>query len=218
MTTRSSASQSAKVGRSPTVRPLPIRQDDAAIVAGLRQSEAWARAAFFERYAPAVERIVRKVLGHSKHDEIAEMIHETFLQALASLNRLREPSALLAWMQTIATHTARKAIRARRARRWLVFWAPADVPDMSIDGVAPEVAEAYRKTYALLDRLPADERVAFVLRYVEGLEVYRVAELCDVSLATMKRRLERAEKRFATAARADSILREWLEDGGRWTT
>ena len=63
-----------------------------------------------------------------------------------------------------------------------------------------------------------DERVAFVLRYVEGMDLGQVAETCRVSLSTIKRRLARAEGRFARAAKRDEVLTTWLEEGGRWTT
>ncbi|NUQ72659.1 MAG: RNA polymerase sigma factor [Polyangiaceae bacterium] len=192
--------------------------DDAAIIDGLRRGEMWAKAAFFDRSAPHIERIVKSILGHHKHDEIADIIHDTFVQALGSLQNLRDPSSLVGWVQSVAAHTAYKAIRARRARRWLLFWAPVELPDVTAEGVTPELTEAYRRTYELLDRLPADERMAFALRFIEGLELNQVAEMCDVSLATIKRRLAKAEKRFASAAQRDNILREWLEEGGRWTS
>lgn len=198
------------------LRLLPIAHDDAAIVSGLRRGEAWAKAAFFDRCAPHVERMIRSILGHHKHDDLADVIHDSFVQALASLHSLRDASALIKWMQSVAAHTAYKVIRARRARRWLLFWAPSEVPDVSIEGVNPELAEAYRRTYALLDRLPASERVAFALRYIEGLELTDVAEVCDASLSTIKRRLARAERRFSSAAQRDDVLRAWLEEGGRW--
>ncbi len=201
---------------TPVVRALPITRDDPAIVRGLRAGEPWARAVFFDRCAPAVERIVRRVLGPGR-DEIADVVHDAFVQALSSLDKLRDPQALISWMQSIATHTACKAIRARRARRWLFFWDPAKLPDPPIDAHDPQLTEACRRTYAVLDRLPADERAAFALRYVEGLEVERVAELCNVSLSTIKRRLARAETRFTAAARHDEMLSTWLEEGDRWT-
>jgi RNA polymerase sigma-70 factor, ECF subfamily len=200
------------------VRAFPVTRDDVAIVRGLRAGEPWARAALFDRCAPAVGRIVQRVLGTSDGDEIAELVHEVFLHAMAGLDKLRDPEALVGWMQTIATNLAYRALRARRARRWLLFWEPAELPEPSVEGVDPGVVEAFRRTYAALDKLPADERVAFVLRYIEGFELERVAALCDVSLATIKRRLVRAEKRFASIARADEVLRDWLERGGRWTT
>jgi RNA polymerase sigma-70 factor (ECF subfamily) len=70
----------------------------------------------------------------------------------------------------------------------------------------------------LLGRLPSDERIAFALRHIEGMELGRLAEACGVSLATIKRRLARAEQRFARAAARDEVLKRWLEEGGRWTS
>ena len=200
------------------VRTLPIVRDDASLVEGLRSGEPWARAALFDRYAPQVERILRRILGNDRHTEMADVIHDVFVQALASIDRLRDPSALLGWMQTIAAHTAYRTIRARRARRWLCFWEPANVPEVQVSDVDPEVSEACRRTYAVLDRLPADERVAFALRFIDGMELAQVAAVCEVSLATIKRRLSRAEQRFAAAARRDEVLVKWLQEGDRWTT
>jgi RNA polymerase sigma-70 factor (ECF subfamily) len=200
----------------PVVRALPITRDDPSIVRGLRAGEPWARAALFDRCAPVVERIVRRILGRGRH-EIADVVHDAFVQALASIDKLRDPQALISWMQTIATYTACNAIRARRLRKWLFFWDPAELPEQPIDGVDPHLSEACRRTYAILERLPTNERAAFALRYIEGLEVERVAELCDVSPSTIKRRLARAETRFTAAARHDEILSTWLEEGDRWT-
>jgi RNA polymerase sigma-70 factor (ECF subfamily) len=92
------------------------------------------------------------------------------------------------------------------------------LPELVVPEIDDDVLDAYRRTYALLDRLPADERIAFALRYIDGMELALLAVVCDVSLATIKRRLGRAEQRFAAGARGDVILRRWLEEGGRWTT
>ena len=200
------------------VRQLPFVRDDTALVAGLQAGEAWARAALFDRYAPQVERILRRILGHDQHTDFADLIHDAFVQALASIDGLRDADALLAWMQTIAARTAYRAIRARRIRRWLCFWEPEDLPEMLAPGIEPEILEAHRRTYAVLDALPARERVAFALRYIEGMELAKVAAVLDISLATVKRRLTRAEQRFARAAERDPVLKPWLKEGGRWTT
>jgi RNA polymerase sigma-70 factor (ECF subfamily) len=200
------------------VRALPIVRDDVALVAGLRAGEPWARAALFDRYAPHVERILRRVLGNDRHGDLADLVQDAFVQALASLDGLREAEALLAWMQTIAARTAFRAIRARKARAWLKFWEPAEVPELAVDGVDPDVIEAHRHTYALLERMPAEERLIFALRYIDGMELERIAAVREVSLATLKRRLSRAEQRFAHGAQRDSVLRPWIEQGGRWTS
>lgn len=207
--------------RSPTagvVRALPQVRDDHALVEGLRAGEAWARAALFDRYAPDVERILRRILGYELHTDMADLVHDTFVQVLSSLENLRDAGALRGWIQSIAAHTAYRTIRARRVRRWLRFWEPSELPEVAIEGVDPDVREAFRRTYHALDRLPAEERVAFVLRHVEGMDLGQLAETCRVSLSTIKRRLARAEARFTRAAQRDEVLKHWLEEGGRWMT
>jgi RNA polymerase sigma-70 factor (ECF subfamily) len=68
----------------------------------------------------------------------------------------------------------------------------------------------------VLGRLPVDDRIAFSLRFIEGLELTEVARACGVSLNTIKRRLDRAERRFVALAAREPSLREWLDQGARW--
>ena len=209
-----------------TLRPHELRvvpqttepeRSNQELVDGLRAGEAWARDALFDRYAALVERTLRRILGRELHVDLADLIHDCFVQTLGSLKGIREADALPGWIRSIAVHIAYKAIRARRARSWLLFWEPAAIPDVPAGAADPEVRDAYVRTYAALDRLGADDRIAFVLRHVEGLELEELATACSVSLSTIKRRLARAEQRFAAIATRDPVLREWLEGGKRWT-
>jgi RNA polymerase sigma-70 factor, ECF subfamily len=200
------------------VRPLPSVRDDTALLEGLRAGEPWASAALFERYGPHVQRMLRKILGPRPSLEIPDLIHDVFVRALASIGQLREPGAMLAWMQAITTRLAYRALKAQRARRWLRFWEPVEVVTLAAPEVDPSVLDAYRRTYAVLERMPADERIVFALRYIDGMELSPIAVACEISLATVKRRLARAEQRFAAAAQRDEVLRTWLQEGNRWTT
>lgn len=217
---RSTSTPSAPQASAPmgVVRPLPAVRDATALVEGLRAGEPWARVALFERYAPEVRRILRKILGPQPSLEIPDLVHDVFVRALASIDQLREPGAMLAWMQAITTRTAYRALRAQRARRWLRFWEPIEEVQITSPSVDDEALEAYRRTYAVLDRMPADERIVFALRYIDGMELAPIAVACEISLATVKRRLARAEARFVAAAQRDEVLRAWVKEGRRWTT
>jgi RNA polymerase sigma-70 factor (ECF subfamily) len=74
--------------------------------------------------------------------------------------------------------------------------------------------EALRATYAILKTMPTSERIAFTLRRFEGMELPQVALACNCSLATVKRRLTRAEAYFLKHASQHPELHCWLNEKG----
>ncbi len=205
-------------GLAGRVVPLPfLAADDTALVQGLLADHPGAKLVFFNRYASDVERLVTHLIGLDR--ELADILQEVFVQALASIRNLREPAALKPWLMRIAAHSARRALRTRSRRAWLRFFADADEEsrhEPTVAGMDAEARETLRAVYAVLDRLPADDRIAFALRYIDGMELSEVAAACSVSLATIKRRLRRGEARFLKAARSHSLLEKWVGEGSRW--
>jgi DNA-directed RNA polymerase specialized sigma24 family protein len=63
-----------------------------------------------------------------------------------------------------------------------------------------------KRLYIILDKMPVELRIAFVLRYVQSETVQSVAELCGWSLSTAKRRIHAAHERV-TAKLDPSPLR-----------
>ena len=74
----------------------------------------------------------------------------------------------------------------------------------------PEVEEAARCVYRIFDRMPVDERIPLSLRMIDGLDLDAIAGACDMSVATVRRRLVRAERRFFKLARQFEALWPWL--------
>ena len=196
---------------------LPVQRSDADLVQGLRSGDVWARAMLVERFGALVERIVRRILGNDRHVERADVVHDAFVAAFSSAHTLKAHEALVTWMQSVATHTACKAIRRRKARAWLRFVAPEELPEPRPVPREDDAREAHHRTYRLLERFSADERAIFALRFIEGLSLGEVAAACGISLATAKRRLGRARRRFVAAALNDPVLAPWLREGERWT-
>jgi RNA polymerase sigma-70 factor, ECF subfamily len=199
------------------VVPMAFAGDDVALVEALREHHPGAKAALFERYAPMVERIVTHVIGFDR--ELADIVQEVFVRALASIHRLKDAGALRVWLARVATTTARKVLRTRTRRSWLRLFSDSEEEtrwERPAVGLDEEVLRALRAVYAVLERMPADERIAFSLRFVEGMELTEVADACNVSLATIKRRLARAERRFVAAARKRPELVDWMKEGSRW--
>jgi RNA polymerase sigma-70 factor, ECF subfamily len=198
------------------VPALGVGQDDYALIAGIRRGDAAAATALFEQYRPLVERTLVRILGFDS--ELPDAVQETFIRALGSTRLLRDPQALPGWLIRIAVCTASDLIRRRRRRRWLQFFAePQDLVEIGSDlafEAEPdlEARQALHAAHAILDSLPVDERVAFSLRRLDGMELKDVARACGCSLATIKRRLARAEKRFLARAERQPVLERWLGD------
>lgn len=191
---------------------------EAELIAGVRVHDPRALAEFHDRFAQPVLRILTRILGADR--ELADLHHDVFVRALRSITDVRDPLALRGWMNAIAVHTAHACIERRtRQRRWLRFASTDELPEPepAASCTDHEAREALRAAYGVLDRLPAEERIAFALRYLDGMELTEIASACAVSLSSIKRRLARAEERFVALARRMPALATYLQGSSRWT-
>jgi RNA polymerase sigma-70 factor (ECF subfamily) len=198
------------------VLPLAFAGDESALVQGLLSDHPGAKAAFFQRYAKFVERIVTHVIGLDA--ELADILQQVFINALGSIHSLQDPSALQPWLRSVTIRTTRKVLRGRSRRRWLrrfVDSAEEERHEPAFVGVDFEARLAVKAVYGVLDDLSPDDRIAFALRFIDGLELTEVATACRVSLNTIKRRLARAERRFMAKARFYAELAQWMEGRSR---
>ena len=146
----------------------------------------------FRSHAHYVAAIAHRLLGR-EHD-VDDTVQEVFLIAIRGHAAIRDPQAVRGWLARVTVRVARRRLRARRMRG-LFGLDETPVYDRIADGAAsPEQRTLLMQVYALLDRLPADARIAWVLRHIEGERLEDVAALCGCSLATAKRRIAQAER------------------------
>lgn len=195
------------------VARLPFFDSDSAVVAAIRAGQAAGGAALYDRHREHVQRVFVRLLGPDV--DLRDLIQDVFVSAIDSMHRLEDPECLRAWLGGIAVHRARSEIRSRARRRWFPLFAREDLPEREAASSTPELDEAVRATYRVLDELRADDRIVFALRFIDGKELTEVASLCGVSLATAKRRLGRARARFVSVARRYPALGDWLDEGAR---
>ena len=78
---------------------------------------------------------------------------------------------------------------------------------------APAEGLRERKKRLMRQQLSDTATAMFLERGFDAVRVTEVAAACGVSLATTKRRLTRAETRFAELARSEPSLTDWMEGG-----
>jgi RNA polymerase sigma-70 factor (ECF subfamily) len=177
----------------------------------MRTSDPRAVAKLFDLYGAHVERVLVRTIG--RDHELDDMVQDVFLGAYKSgANYLGNDDQLKAWISRIAVFTARGYLRKRRRKWWLRSEAPSDLPDQPTHDANPHMQEVLRRTYSALDQLDPDLRIPLALRELEAMELAEIAQACDCSVSTIKRRLLRARKAFERLALKDPLLREWVED------
>jgi RNA polymerase sigma-70 factor (ECF subfamily) len=138
------------------------------------------------------------------------VVQAVFVVASDSIDRLNEPNSLRAWLAAISVNCVRFELRRRTRMRWLRLMLQCDLPETAAPTATPELDEAVRATYRVLSALPVDERIPFALCFIDGMELTEVAHACQVWLATIKRRLSSAQKKFAKIASTYPELSDWL--------
>ena len=184
--------------------------DDVMLVNALCGGQLDAADRLFVAYGDHVQRVLARVLGPDP--DLVDLIQDVFVTALSSIRSLKDPRALRGWLTGIAVFTARARIRKRARWRFFRFLPFDELPEQVAIHAPAEVSEALRCTYRVLSRMPAEERIPFALRVIDGMELTQVAEVCGFSLATVKRRLQRAKLRFSELAREEPALSDWLQD------
>lgn len=192
--------------------------DEEGLEDALRGGRAWAEREVLDRYTGQVQRILVRILGASA--ETDDLTQEVFLRGLDRISRLRAGTGLRAWFTGVAVNVAREMLRARARRRWLLFFAPQDLPapadawstSASVDASA-DASRALRATYEVLAQMGPSPRTLFALRHLDGMELGDLSRACGMSVATVKRRLARAEATFRARARRHPLLRDWLDEG-----
>jgi len=186
--------------------------DEELLALARRGDQAAAAAAVYGRFCGDVNRLVWRVLGaDAEHDDV---VHQVFVQIISGLAKVRDAERLAAWVTSVCVKTVRTEIRRRRVRRFFLA-GPAEIPRIAAPVEDHEARELLERVYALLDVLPANERIAFALRYIDERPLLEVAEACGCSLATIKRRLSKAEMRFVQLAKREPAVAERLARGTR---
>lgn len=146
----------------------------------------------YTRFAPYVAAIASRILG--REGEVQDVVQDVFVAAVGGLRERTDPHLVRGWLAKVAVRTSMRKLRSRR------FWKFFDLEESpSYDRLAdpsagPHEQQLIAEVYRALDQVTPKERVAWVLRHVEGESLEKVAELCECSLATAKRRIVKAHE------------------------
>ena len=151
------------------------------------------------RYESRVMTLTARLLGC--RDDARDAAQDVFLRAFKYLHRADPQKPLEPWLFRIAVNVCRDTLRRRLQRQnTFVNAEPAEPIDRSADPCAGlERKEQRLILQRALDLLPEKERLAIVLRDVEGLSTADVAVILQSSETTVRSQVSRGRLRLKTA-------------------
>jgi RNA polymerase sigma-70 factor (ECF subfamily) len=122
-------------------------------------------------------------------EDAEEAVQDAFVRVYDALPRFNEELRFEPWLFRILANRCRTA-RVRRRRLDAVVMFSDSVPDLA---VGPESDDAAREElWAHLEALSAEQREAFLLHYVEGMNYEDMAAATGVGVSALKMRVKRA--------------------------
>jgi RNA polymerase sigma-70 factor, ECF subfamily len=190
---------------------LALRKENGVVSqeSALSQADSEANLSFdeiFERYSSMVYGLALHILG--EREEALDVSQEVFLTIYRKMDTFRGESSLKTWIYRIATHRAANRFRwwNRIRRRGTVSLEEhlAKNPNNEVfcnlrsDLQSPEEALLLQEEHAeieqMLLKLPLQQRIAVIMRDIEGLSYEEIAESLKVSLGTVKSRIARGRE------------------------
>lgn len=177
---------------------------DAELVHSLRSDDPAAPAQLWARCSPSIARLFAKTLGPCL--EIEDLTQEVFLRVFVRLPSLRDPAALRGFVLSVAMNVLKWELRRRWVRRKVRLSDSGTLPDVEDAPADTEGRQALRRCYCIFDTLPANERLAFVCRYMEEMTLDETATALGVSVSTAKRWVRGGATKVAAQVAKDPDL------------
>ncbi len=162
------------------------------------------REAFKELVETWQDMVYNTALGILQNVEDAEdTAQEVFVQVYESIGSFKEESKLSTWIYRITVSKALDHIRKKKRKKRFAFIqslygkndGPAiDPPDFFHPGVKMENKENAAILFKAIEKLPANQKTAFVLNKTEGLTYLEIGEIMKLSNSAVDALLQRAKQ------------------------
>ncbi|MBV5314698.1 MAG: RNA polymerase sigma factor [Prolixibacteraceae bacterium] len=177
--------------------------DEAKLIEGIQQGDRKSFQILVETYQRMV---VNTCLGivHSK-DDAEDLAQDVFMEIFRTAENFRGDAKLSTWLYRIATNRSLNHIRNNKRKRFFqsieeTFTGgrnrPSEISENRADQPDQNITDQQRSDllHRAIDRLPEKQRIAFTLNKYEELPYQQIAEIMEISLASVESLIHRAKK------------------------
>ena len=199
-----------------------MAKTDKELVEATLGGENQAFAGIIERYQRLVFSIIYHYVGN--RDEVEDLAQEVFLKVFRSLGTFDTERSMKTWISRITANTCLDEIRKAHRRKTRLF------SDLALDDgeriehfftqfnqphqlTEVEVEELFGLLEKVMDHLSKKDKMAFVLRELDGLEYPEIAEVLETTELAARIRVSRAKKKLHEELHRILYSHENLTDG-----
>jgi len=173
---------------------------DSELVEGIYRHDRLAFRYLVDQYQEKVIRTAWHFTGNMEDAE--DLSQEVFLDVIKHIRTFRGNAAFSTWIYRITVNKSLNMMRKQQRKRMMVriealFSGPGGRTgglrsEPSVSAVDPGHRENEELLQAAISRLPANQRMAFVLHRFDELPYRRIAEIMEISLPAVESLLHRA--------------------------
>ena len=178
---------------------------DAQLVKATVEGDPHAFEGIVERYQRLVFNIIYHYMG--RRNEVEDLAQEVFLKVFRALDTFDTTRPLKSWIARIAANTCLDEIRKAPKRKVRVFADLGGDEESKIEYfyerfsqhsalTEDDVEELFELLEELMERLNRKDKMAFVLRELEGLSYPEIAKALESSELAVRIRVSRSKKRL----------------------
>ena len=148
--------------------------------------------------------VYNTALGILQNQEDAEDIaQEVFIQVFESIATFKEQSKFSTWLYRITISKAMDHIRKKKTKKRFAFiqslygkndGVMIEPPEFFHPGVSLENKENAAALFKAIEKLPVNQKTAFVLSRLEGLSYLEISDVMNLSNSAVDALLQRAKK------------------------
>jgi RNA polymerase sigma-70 factor, ECF subfamily len=178
------------------------KMQETKLIEALQNGDETAYKELIERYRPMVHRVIFRMIQDI--DDTEDLVQDVFIQIWQSINSFRAESGLKTWIYRLAINKAINHLRWKRVRNFISFSDPGNKSKSQMQltsneesGISKLVqADSQNVIFKAVEKLPANQKVAFMLSKAEGLSNPEIAEVLKTTVSAVESLIFRAKSQL----------------------
>lgn len=166
-------------------------ENERILVEALKNGDELAVEYWFKKYRPKLQQFARVKLPNSH--VVAEIVQESFINCLQTLNLFKGNSSLLTWMQSVIRHEIADYYRKCYAKK---FIQTIPLSDFLLDQNCRDAASSAELVTLVLKRMVKENRELLLQKYVDCRRVKEIALEVGETVKAVESNLFRARQEF----------------------